>query len=58
MPGNVGYGPSKAASNQIIQHLAAETVNTDDTIQSFHPGTIYTELTSKLVTAFVGTTFN
>lgn len=43
MPGNVGYGPSKAAANQMIQHFATEYAGTDVTFQTFHPGTIYTE---------------
>jgi NAD(P)-dependent dehydrogenase (short-subunit alcohol dehydrogenase family) len=41
-PGNVGYGPSKAAVNQVVMHFAAENVDTDVTIQNFHPGAIYT----------------
>jgi NAD(P)-dependent dehydrogenase (short-subunit alcohol dehydrogenase family) len=48
-PGNVGYGPSKAAVNQVIQHLAVEYTGTDVTFQNFHPGAIYTEGSSRLV---------
>jgi len=48
-PGNVGYGPSKAAVNQVIQHFAQENIDSDVTIQTFHPGVIYTEGVSGLV---------
>jgi NAD(P)-dependent dehydrogenase (short-subunit alcohol dehydrogenase family) len=47
-PGNIGYGPSKAAGNQIIQHFAQEYANTDVTFQTFHPGVIRTEYAAKL----------
>jgi NAD(P)-dependent dehydrogenase (short-subunit alcohol dehydrogenase family) len=50
-PGNVGYGPSKAAVNQVVQHIAAEYVGTDVTIQNFHPGAIYTPGAANLVPA-------
>ncbi|KAK3686508.1 hypothetical protein LTR37_019755 [Vermiconidia calcicola] len=48
-PGNIGYGPSKAAANVMIQHFATESADTDVTIQTFHPGTIYTESVSNLL---------
>ncbi|KAK4506278.1 hypothetical protein PRZ48_000008 [Zasmidium cellare] len=41
-PGNVGYGPSKAAANQLVQHFATENASMNVTIQAFHPGVIYT----------------
>lgn len=47
-PGNIGYGPSKAAGNQLIQHFAQEYAGTDVTIQTFHPGVIRTEYAEKL----------
>jgi NAD(P)-dependent dehydrogenase (short-subunit alcohol dehydrogenase family) len=47
-PGNIGYGPSKAAVNQVVQHFAMENLETDVTIQTFHPGVIYTEGVSNL----------
>jgi 3-hydroxy acid dehydrogenase/malonic semialdehyde reductase len=42
-PGTIGYGPSKAASNQMIQYFAMENMGTDVTFQTYHPGAIYTE---------------
>jgi NAD(P)-dependent dehydrogenase (short-subunit alcohol dehydrogenase family) len=50
-PGNIGYGPSKAAINQIIQHFAVEYANEDVTFQTYHPGVIYTEGSSKVAAA-------
>jgi NAD(P)-dependent dehydrogenase (short-subunit alcohol dehydrogenase family) len=47
-PGNIGYGPSKAAGNQVIQHFAQEYAGTDVTFQTFHPGVIRTEYAAKL----------
>jgi len=47
-PGNIGYGPSKAAGNQIIQHFAQEYVGTDVTFQTFHPGVIRTDYAASL----------
>ncbi|KAF2159980.1 hypothetical protein M409DRAFT_70713 [Zasmidium cellare ATCC 36951] len=47
-PGNVGYGPSKAAASQLVQHFAAENLDTNVTIQAFHPGVIYTTSVAKL----------
>jgi NAD(P)-dependent dehydrogenase (short-subunit alcohol dehydrogenase family) len=47
-PGNIGYGPSKAAGNQIIQHFAQEYAGADVTFQTFHPGVIRTEYAAKL----------
>ena len=47
-PGNIGYGPSKAALNQMIQHLAEENKDSDVTIQTFHPGVILTEMAKEL----------
>jgi len=41
-PGQIGYGPSKASSNIVVQHFANETANEDVTVQTFHPGAIYT----------------
>lgn len=49
MPGNIGYGPSKAAANQMIQRFAEEYKDTDVTIQLFHPGTIYTKAVQALL---------
>ena len=48
-PGNVGYGPSKAAVNQVVMHFAKEYEGTDVTIQNFHPGVIYTPGVANLV---------
>ena len=53
-PGTVGYGPSKTAANLVIQHFAtenaAENADRDVTIQTFHPGVIYTESAAKTAT--------
>jgi NAD(P)-dependent dehydrogenase (short-subunit alcohol dehydrogenase family) len=50
VPGNIGYGPSKAAANQMIQHFATEYADTDVTFQTFHPGAVYTDAASSLLT--------
>lgn len=47
-PGSIGYGPSKAAANQIIQHFAMENADTNVTVQAFHPGAIYTQSRAEL----------
>jgi len=49
VPGNVGYGPSKAAANQMIQHFATEYAGTDVTFQTFHPGAVYTDAAANLL---------
>ncbi|PYH86355.1 putative NADP(+)-dependent dehydrogenase [Aspergillus uvarum CBS 121591] len=41
-PGRVGYGPSKAAATQVMQHVAAERANPALRVFSFHPGAFYT----------------
>ena len=48
-PGNIGYGPSKAAANQMIQLFAQEYAGTDVTVQTFHPGAVYTPAAANLV---------
>jgi NAD(P)-dependent dehydrogenase (short-subunit alcohol dehydrogenase family) len=50
-PRNIGYGPSKAAINQIIQHFAVEYANEDVTFQTYHPGVIYTKGSSRVAAA-------
>ncbi|GAB7365573.1 hypothetical protein MBLNU230_g6645t1 [Neophaeotheca triangularis] len=42
------YGPSKAAMNQVIQHLAMEYADDNAVIQTFHPGVVYTPWASQL----------
>jgi NAD(P)-dependent dehydrogenase (short-subunit alcohol dehydrogenase family) len=44
--GRVGYGPSKAAAAQVMQHFAAEQKD-NVRIFSFHPGAIYTPGTAR-----------
>lgn len=50
-PANSAYGASKAAANQMIQQFAndAATAGTGDLFQTFHPGIIYTGLSSAVV---------
>lgn len=48
-PGNIGYGPSKAAANLMMQYFAHENAGKDVTFQAFHPGVIYTDAVAKLV---------
>jgi NAD(P)-dependent dehydrogenase (short-subunit alcohol dehydrogenase family) len=43
----IGYGPSKAAATQVMQHFAAEQKGDDVKIISFHPGAIWTPGTEK-----------
>ncbi|EFX03240.1 major facilitator superfamily transporter aflatoxin efflux [Grosmannia clavigera kw1407] len=46
----IGYGPSKAAATQVMQHFAAERKDDGNTkIISFHPGTIWTPGTEKVL---------
>lgn len=42
LPGQVGYGPSKAAVTQIFNHFAKELDPTKATLLSYHPGALYT----------------
>lgn len=43
----IGYGPSKAAAVQVMQHFAAEQKDDNVKIISFHPGAIWTPGTEK-----------
>ncbi|WPH04747.1 putative NADP(+)-dependent dehydrogenase [Acrodontium crateriforme] len=43
VPNQVGYGPSKAAVTQMMQHFAAEQTSGNVKIISYHPGALYTE---------------
>ena len=43
----IGYGPSKAAATQVMQHFAAEQKDGNVKIVSFHPGAIWTPGTEK-----------
>lgn len=45
----VAYGPSKAAANQIILHLALACAGKDVFFHTFHPGVIPTELSQNAV---------
>jgi len=45
----VAYGPSKAAANQIIQHLKLAYKGEDVFFHTFHPGVIPTELAQSYV---------
>ena len=47
-PGNISYGPSKAAGGQVIQHFAQEYAGTDVTFQTFHLDVIRIEYAAKL----------
>jgi NAD(P)-dependent dehydrogenase (short-subunit alcohol dehydrogenase family) len=49
MPGNSAYGASKAAANILLQQFANDHKGMDVTVQSFHPGAIYTELAARAV---------
>lgn len=48
-PGQTGYGPSKAAANQMIRRLATDYASVDVTMQTFHPGAVYTETAARLL---------
>lgn len=41
-PFRAGYGPSKAAATQLMQHFAAERASPALRVFSFHPGAFYT----------------
>jgi NAD(P)-dependent dehydrogenase (short-subunit alcohol dehydrogenase family) len=48
IPCHVGYGPSKAAASQLMQHFAGEYKPVDGVrIFSFHPGVFYTPMTAR-----------
>lgn len=46
-PSSVGYGPSKAATAQMVQMFAEERKQENVKLISFHPGSIYTEAVAK-----------
>lgn len=46
-PYRVGYGPSKAAVTQVMQHFAFEQESDDVRIFSLHPGAFYTPTVAK-----------
>lgn len=47
MGSSVGYGPSKAATAQMVQMFAEERKDENVKLISFHPGSIYTEAVAK-----------
>lgn len=48
IPGQVGYGPSKAAITQVFYHLSQELDPSQVALLSFHPGAVYTEKAASL----------
>lgn len=49
-PLRAGYGPSKAAVTQVMQHFAFEQEGDDVRVFSFHPGAFYTPSAAEIYT--------